>query len=212
MNNQFVHAHLVDSAGKGDGGTVFGGSRLAQWRNAAPGGNGIVFETPNGASQLVQNVFMSGAIADAPGYAIVYRGSAGIGLKNVAAWGLPGFLCDATSQPSVAGDALVQMTDCQFDSNNFPTANMLINLGVGVTRRVFITMNGQWVAGSDVDGIKIMGNTTPLRISLSSGIFFANGGWGINGVSNINLGQALLGATPTDLPVFDSNVDGPTTG
>jgi hypothetical protein len=209
MNNQFDHVVFNDSGSYGDWDTVVGNpARQMQWSNAASGSHaGIWFNTPNGGGQIVNPVFMtSKQLSDTPGPAVRYTASADITLNTVKHIGMGGgFVADCTSQPSVAGDGLVTMNLCQWDSTSSGGTfhGVLINLGVGVTGTLTVNMGTTWVAGATGDGVHITGNTTPLLMGWASGSSEQNSGWGINGVSHMALGNCVL---------FSGNGAGTTTG
>lgn len=215
-NNMFDGVVFEDLGGNGDWNTVIGNpNRQASWRNCASGSHaGIWFNTPNGGGQIVQNIFMtSKVITDTPGPALRYTSAADFTGKSIKQIGMGGsLLVDCTANPSPAGDGLIQLNDCQFDSTSTGGTfdNVKINLGGGVGGAVFINMANVWIAGSTGNGLHVTGNSTPLLLCWSTGTCFSNAGWGVlvdNGAGQpkVRIGQAE-GANSGVL--FNSNTSG----
>lgn len=220
MNNQFNGIELTDNGSAlGDWGSVIGTGRKMKWLNGGAGGGfGIFFNCLHGASQVVNNLFLytpqGGSTA---GPAIRYKGSADITLKSIQTIGYgQGFICDPTVNPSIAGDALIQMSDCQWDStSSIGTDNVQFNLGAGVGGAfVQCEMVNNWIAGATRHGLYVTGDAAgKLFINYTSGTIFQNGnggtGYGIrvdNGSGPGGAGRLIVG-TPVR---FMNNVSGAT--
>ena len=186
-NNQFMGVEFADNAGIGDFRTTIGDpKRRAWWRNMSAGaGFGIFFNTPHGASQVVNNVFITGAVG-ATGPAVWYRGSGDITLNGVQTFGMSGWVFDPQANCAAALDASIQMNNCQWDSGGpAATPNMLWTCGPSFNAAacvVFAQLTNNWVAGATGDGVKITGPGLRDRLYFDwkSGACYSNTGFGIN--------------------------------
>lgn len=209
MNNQFTGVQFDDDgAGRGDWGTVIGSmDRKAKWLNwGAGGGKGVFINSLHAASQVINNIFLYTATGGSTaGIGVHYRGSADITLNSIQTiGGLNGFVCDAVANPSAAGDALIQMVNCQWDSTStIGTDNMQFNLGAGVGGSfVQCDMVNNWIAGAARHGLYITGDAAAkLFVNYIGGTIFQNGlasglGYGIrvdNGSGPGGTGRLIVG-------------------
>lgn len=218
LNNQFDGVVFVDAAGLGDWGTTIGNaSRKAMWRNFSAGGHGGVwFNSPHAASEVVENIFMSAPLATGAAVGIRYTASGDITLRSVQTLGMGGgFVADCTSNPSAAGDGLVMMNGCQWDSTatNATYHNVLVNLGGGLSGVIYISMDDTWVAGATGNGIYVTGGSpTVCKLNWSSGVCFSNTGFGVkvdNGAGNTRICVTQSAANVGGV-FIDSNTGGTT--
>lgn len=213
MNNQFIGCQFDDNGAVGDWGTVIGGDKKQRfWRNFAAGQPYIFYNTPHGASHVIDNLFCYAAAAAGAGPGIKYRGSGDVKVQGVSTWGTGGgFVCDANASIAAAGDALLMFNNCEFDSTSTsggPYDNFLVNFGASASGSMFITCSNVWIAGASGNGMHITGTAAPLVIlTYDVGECFSNGAWGIlvdNGAQGA--GHVVIGANVD----FRSNVSGAT--
>lgn len=185
MNKQYNHVIIEDNGSFGDwGSTVGSGERKSMWRNAAAGGHGYWVTGPFGASQVINNVFMStSSMAVTPAAALRYQGSGDITFKSVQTFGFTnGMKLDPQGVVGEASGSLIQVSDCQFDSTcTAGGANILINPGAGSTGRLFVKFSNLWIAGAISHGLHVTGLASTIE-SIQIGAaanFFSNGGYGV---------------------------------
>jgi hypothetical protein len=219
--SQFGHIQMddktVSSQVRGDFGTRIGLGRKMFWTNVAGNGYGVWLNTPNGASQVISNIFMSSPVAQATasGPAIRITGTGDVRIDRVDTTGTGGSFLYNPSAASAASVCLILINECEFDTTNSTGSfdNMLINPGAGCSTPTYISMVNTWIASATGNGLHVTGTSTPIKqVSWGSGQCINNGAWGVlvdNGLGNTVVGVTQPAANQAGV-LFSGNVSGAT--